>query len=124
ARKNVGGFHAVWSIGAQQIQSAPWLLVDEGNPFITRPKACEFKVDGQSRTVTLEWIRVKRENLLPRIKAGGGAGAAGYGVRRVGTGYWIAIQDLITDKAVAVVKAVEEQKAMLRAAPYVVLDLR
>ena len=41
ARKNIGGFHAVWSVGAQQIQNAPWLLIDEGNPFITRPRhAC------------------------------------------------------------------------------------
>jgi hypothetical protein len=124
ARRNLGGFRAVWSIGAQQIQSAPWLLVDEGNPFIARPKACEFTLNGQSHKATLNWIRVKRENLLPRLKAGGGAGAAGYGIRRMGAGYWIAIQDLMSDKSVAVVKAVEEQKAMLRAAAYVVLDLR
>jgi hypothetical protein len=82
ARKNLGGFRAVWSVGAQQIQSAPWLLIDEGNPFITRPKACEFKHNGETQTVTLNWVRVKRENLLPRIKKGGGAGAAGFGVRR------------------------------------------
>ena len=47
ARKNIGGFHAVWSVGAQQIQNAPWLLIDEGNPFITRPKACVFEHNAQ-----------------------------------------------------------------------------
>jgi Peptidase family S41 len=41
-----------------------------------------------------------------------------------GAGYWIALQDLLSDKTVAVVKAVEEQKTTLREAPYVVLDLR
>jgi hypothetical protein len=124
ARKNIGGFHAVWSVGAQQIQNAPWLLIDEGNPFITRPKACVFEHNSQRETVTLDWVRIKRENLLPRVKKAIGAGAAGFGVRRVGQGYWIALQDLLSDQARAVVKAVEEQKMALREAPYVVLDLR
>jgi hypothetical protein len=124
ARKNIGGFHAVWSVGAQQIQNAPWLLIDEGNPFITRPKACVFEHNSQRETVTLDWVRIKRENLLPRVKKAIGAGAAGFGVRRVGQGYWIALQDLRSDQARAVVKAVEEQKMALREAPYVVLDLR
>lgn len=124
ARKNLGGFRAVWSIGAQQIQNAPWLLVDEGNPFIARPKACAFEHNAQRQTVTLDWVRIKRENLLPRLKKAVGAGAAGFGVRKVGQGYWIALQDLQTDKARAVVKAVEEQKAALREVPFVVLDLR
>jgi len=124
ARKNIGGFHAVWSVGAQQIQNAPWLLIDEGNPFITRPKTCVFEHKSQRETVTLDWVRIKRENLLPRVKKAIGAGAAGFGVRRVGQGYWIALQDLLSDHARAVVKAVEEQKMALREAPYVVLDLR
>ena len=124
ARKNIGGFRAVWGVGAQQIQNAPWLLIDEGNPFITRPKACVFEHNSQRETVTLDWVRIKRENLLPRVKKGIGAGAAGYGVRQVGKGYWIALQDLFTDKARGVVKSVEEQKMALREAPYVVLDLR
>ena len=117
-------FHAVWSVGAQQVQNAPWLLIDEGNPFITRPRACVFEHDAQRQTVTLDWVRTKRENLLPRIKKAVGAGAAGFGVRRVGDGYWIALQDLQNDQALAVVKAVEEQKTALREAPFVVLDLR
>lgn len=124
AGKNIGGFHAVWSVGAQQIQNAPWLLIDEGNPFITRPKSCLFESHAQRRSVTLDWVRIKRENLLPRIKKAIGAGAAGFWVRQVGQGYWIALQDLQSDRARAVVKAVEEQKAALREAPYVVLDLR
>ena len=99
ARVNLGGFRAVWNIGAQQIQNAPWLMVDEGNPFISRPKACTFEHNGQRQTVTLDWVRIKRESLLPRLKKAVGAGAAGYGVRKVGEGYWIALQDLQTDKA-------------------------
>jgi hypothetical protein len=124
ARKNIGGFHAVWSVGAQQIQNAPWLLIDEGNPFITRPKACVFEHNAERKSVTLDWARIKRENLLPRMQKAIGAGAAGFGVRRVGPGYWIALQDLLSDAARGVVKTVEEQKSVLREAPFVVLDLR
>ena len=68
-----------------------------------------------TRPVTLDWVRVKRENLLPRVKKAIGAGAAGFGVRRSARG-WIALQDLQSDRARAVVKAVEDQKRALREA--------
>jgi len=124
ARRNLGGFRANWDIGAQQAQFAPWLLVDEGNPFIARPKACVFDTNGQRRTITLDWERVKRETLVPRLQKAGGAGHAGYGVRQIGAGYWIAVERLVGDQTSAVVKAVEAQKAALRSAPFVVLDVR
>jgi hypothetical protein len=134
ARQNLGGFRADWSIGAQQTQSAPWLLIDEGNPFIQRPKSCVLEHNGQRETVELDWQRIKRETLLPRLKSAVGAGAAGFGVRKIGGdftsdgqiagGYWIALQSLASEKGEEVAKAVEEQKAALREAPFVVLDLR
>jgi hypothetical protein len=124
ARRNLGGFRVVWSVGAQQIQSAPWLLVDEGNPLIARPRQCKFDKDGAQHTEMLEWMRIKRETLLPMLKRAGGAGASGFGVRRVGEGYWIAIQDLSSVQSREVVKAVDDQKLALREAPFVVLDVR
>jgi hypothetical protein len=124
ARKNLGESRADWSIGAQQTQAAPWLLVDESNPFITRPKICTFGHNGQRQTVTLDWTRIKREDLLPRLKKAIGAGEAGFGVRQVGGGYWIALQSLSDARTLEVVKAVEEQKTALREASFVVLDLR
>ncbi|WP_293382953.1 S41 family peptidase [Phenylobacterium sp.] len=123
ARRNLGGYRAVWRIGAQQIQAAPWLLIDEENPFIARPKACDFETAGGARTMTLDWLRAKRVDLLPRLQKAVGAGAAGFGLRKVGDGYWIAMEDLdAPGKAVAVQVAAEA--AALRAAPFVVLDLR
>jgi hypothetical protein len=124
ARKNLGGFRVDWSVGAQQTQAAPWLLVDESNPFITRPKICIFEHKGQRQTVTLDWTRIKREDLLPRLKKAIGAGEAGFGVRQAGEGYWIALQSLSDPRTMEVVKAVEEQKTAMREAPFVVLDLR
>jgi hypothetical protein len=124
ARRNLGGFRVDWNVGAQQFQGAPWLLIDEGNPFVTRPATCLFERDAERQTVALNWTRIKRDNLLPRLQAAIGAGAAGYGVRRVGDGYWIALQTLMSNKAADVVKAVEDQQTALRDAPFVVLDMR
>lgn len=124
ARKILGGFRVDWNVGAQQVQSAPWLLIDEGNPFITRPSSCLFEQAGKRQTQKLDWMRIKRESLLPRLQAAIGAGAAGYGVRRVDGGYWISLQSLQDERTAGVVKQVEDQKAALRAAPFVVLDLR
>jgi hypothetical protein len=124
ARRNLGVFRANWQIGAQQTQSAPWLFVHEGNPFTTRPKSCTFDLGGSRLTVALNWTRVKRENLLPRLKNAIGAGAAGYGVRPVGPGFWIALQDLSDSQTDAVIKSVEDQELALRAAAFVLLDLR
>lgn len=124
ARKNLGGFRADWNVGAQQVQTAPWLLIDEGNPFIRRPTSCLFEQAGQRQTLKLDWMRIKRDSILPRLQAAIGAGAAGYGVRRVDGGYWIALQSLKDARTAGVVKEVDDQKAALRVAPFVVLDLR
>jgi hypothetical protein len=124
ARANLGAFKADWSVGAQQFQNAPWLLVDDGNPFVKRPTACVLVQAGKSQTVHLDWELIKRELLLPRLHDAIGAGASGFGVRKVGDGYWIAMQRLMGDGPPAVLKAVEAQKEAMRQAKFVVLDLR
>jgi hypothetical protein len=124
ARKNLGGFRADWTVGAQQVQATPWLLVDEQNPFINRPAACLFQTNSTQQSVTLSWQRIRRETLLPRLKAAIGAGASGFGIRSVGRGKWIALQDLSSPQTEDVIRAVEAQKDELRSAPFVVLDVR
>jgi hypothetical protein len=124
ARTNLGDFRADWSVGAQQVQSAPWLLIDEMNPFIRRPSVCIFEHGTTQESVSLHWTRIRRENLLPRLKSAIGAGASGFGVRKVGGGMWIALQDLSAPETEGVTTAVEAQKQAMRDASFVVLDLR
>ena len=124
ARTNLGDFRADWSVGAQQVQSAPWLLVDEMNPFIHRPSVCVFQHGATQEPVTLHWTRIRRENLLPRLKSAIGAGASGFGVRKVGGGMWIALEDLSAPQTEDVTRAVEAQKQEMRDASFVVLDVR
>jgi hypothetical protein len=124
ARQLLGGFRADWSVEAQKAQAAPWLLIDEGNPFTPRPRSCVFAgQDGRRSHVSLEWRAITRSSLDVRIYKVSPFGAAGFGVRRVGPGFWIALQDLL-DRAQPVVAAVRAQAGAIRTAPFVVLDLR
>lgn len=121
ARDKLGGFRGVWSIEAQRIQAAPWLLIDDGNPFVLRPNACIFERDGARHEVPLRWRSIA--NVEPRVRQATNIGAAGYGVRDFAGGVWIGLQGL-GDAATGVVEAVQRDADRLRAARMVVLDLR
>src|SRR5580658_8807414 len=51
-------FHTVVSVEAMQIVHAGSLLVDDGNPFVTRPHACTFELGGKAETHTLNWTKI------------------------------------------------------------------
>ncbi|WP_395646912.1 hypothetical protein [Terricaulis sp.] len=124
AREKLGEFRAVWSIEAQRMQSAPYLLIDDGNPFVLRPQNCEVELADSARiTIPLNWRSIPRRELAPKINGAMGIGEAGYGVRAFAGGMWISLEDL-EGGAPAVVEAVRAQRVQLRAAPLVVLDLR
>lgn len=120
--ERLGTYRAVWSVEAQRIQGAPALLVDDGNPFLARPRTCVFEQGGSTRTVTLRWRRPPQD-LSARVSALGVRGAAGFGVRKVERGWWIAVQSL-SEKTLPVIEDIRARAAELRAAPFVVLDLR
>lgn len=123
AAAKLGGFSAVWSVEAQRIQRTPTLLIDGGNPFVLKPRQCEFTRERQRISHTLQWRDVERAALSPLIRPAQNRGAAGFGVRAFSGGMWIGLQSL-DDNATAVVAQVREQQAQLQAAPIVVLDMR
>lgn len=123
AAAKLGGFRAVWSIEAQRVQSAPFLLVDDGNPFVLRPQTCIFERNGQRTEHALLWREIARADLAPHIRRAQNRGAPGHGMRAFEGGMWISLQTL-NDDAVAVVAAARESQSRLRAAPIVVVDMR
>ena len=123
AEQRLGTYRANWSVGAQRVAAAPLLLVDDGNPFLTRLSRCTFVQEGQAREIALDWRSSRRTELTPRFAQAVRRGQPGFGVRRVGEGYWIALQSL-NDQAGPVVEAVRAQAEAIRQAPFVVLDLR
>jgi hypothetical protein len=120
----LGHYRVDWSVDAQRIQAAPWLLISEGNPFVPKPNSCVFAKKGVAdRRIALDWRHVSRSILAARMDKVSLFGAAGFGVRKVGSGYWIALQELL-ENAVPVVAEVKARAAEMREAPFVVLDLR
>jgi hypothetical protein len=123
AAAKLGGFRAVWSVEAQRIQSAPFLLVDDGNPFVLRPRTCIFERGGERTEHALVWREIARNDLAPHIRRAQNRGAPGHGVQAFDGGIWISLQTL-NDEAVAVVAAARQSQSRLRAAPIIVVDMR
>jgi len=123
SENKLGGFYAVWSVEAQRIQKAPNLLIDNGNPFVLRPKVCDFSLHGINIEQKLDWRSIKNDDLGDRLKAARNRGVAGFGLRTFEGGYWIAVQSF-NSKAGKVVSEVREKEEVLRKAEIVVLDMR
>jgi hypothetical protein len=123
AKERLGGFRGTWDIVAQRGLAAPWLLIDEHNPFVEQLRQCTFGTGTGEVTIPMTWTPIARDAIISRIQKAGGSGAAGYGLRRAGNGWWIAIQEF-TGNAPAVVASAQEQASELVSAPFVVLDVR
>jgi hypothetical protein len=120
--RQVMPFHVSSGDPGFEVVRAGWILIDDGNPFVTMPKACTFSRDGRTTTVALNWTEIALTNLL-HDKWKDAYGQAGFGVRAVGHGYWIAIQEL-TPKAQPVIDAARAQIDRIRKSAYVVIDFR
>jgi hypothetical protein len=122
-RERIGGFRADWDVEAQQVMRAPLLLVDDGNPFVTRPASCVLRTASGSQAVQLKWRDIARPQLQPIVASAAGIGHAGYGVSPFAGGTWIALEGL-GGKAPAVLEAVEANLGEIRKSPLVVVDMR
>jgi hypothetical protein len=120
--RDVLHYRTVVSVEAFQVLYGALLLIDEGNPFLQRPKACDFDQGGKRATLTLNWKPIGRSDLIEHHWYQP-TGHAGFGVRKSGEGYWIAMEHL-TPEAKPVIDQAKAQAAELRAAPYVVVDVR
>lgn len=110
-------------IDAQLTINSIWVVLDDGNPFIPRPKVCRFETGGRTIEHSLSY-RPATPPDLQRIRDERRVfGRAGFGVRQVGDAWWIALESLDA-KAPAVLNAAKAQQPQLRAAPLVVIDLR
>lgn len=123
AEERLGGFRAVWSIEAQRIASGPFLLVDDGNPFLSLPRHCRFETANGPADVSMGWRPIERPALQVHLKDALKTGSAGFGVRKFAGGWWISMESL-DERVPAVIRAVHGDIAAIRAAPLVVIDMR
>ncbi|MBC7792801.1 MAG: hypothetical protein H7Z43_03765 [Clostridia bacterium] len=123
-------YFTITQLNAHRWMSAPFLFVDDHNPFVGLPRACKFRVpnDDNPREFTLEW----REISIGALDNGVNGildWSPNMGVRKVGNSmYWVTLpamgapfdspqyQDLISD--------VHDQADALRASEVVVIDVR
>jgi hypothetical protein len=124
AATRIGLFRGNPDIEAQLAAAGPWLLLDDGNPFLTRPATCTFQQEGQpARDVVLAWRGIGLRALEGMAAEAYQPPRAGMGVQPFSGGHWIALETL-GSAAAAVVSDVERQATELRASPMVVIDLR
>lgn len=132
AQRNLAPFAGRWMLATQRIRYSGDLLLDQGNPFIQRPVACSFTVDGRPRRITLEWralspddVDAKRAETAPRARPE-------TGFEKLSDGsYWISLPDFASDPAakpgrelVGLLAELRRRQQDLHRAPWVVLDLR
>jgi hypothetical protein len=124
AKQRVGMFRGDPRVEAQLAASGPWLLLDDANPFLTRPTECTFRGDDASEHgVRLSWRGISTRALETAVGSAYERPRAGMSVTAFEGGQWIALETL-GSAAADVVAQVERQADALRAAPMVVLDLR
>ena len=121
--ERLGVYRGTWEIASQQVRNTPFLLVDDGNPFLTQVSRCVFREDGGAREIALLWRNIGVAALQERLRAAAPIGRAGFGVRRVGDGWWIGLQAL-TDLSQPVLDSVAVYLGTMHAAPWVVVDVR
>ena len=122
-RTRLGVFRGTWSVASQRVRTTPVLLVDDGNPFLTPAKQCVVRENGDERRVELRWRAISASALQERLREAAPVGNAGFEVRRVGDGWWIGIQSL-GGRVQSVLDTVTARVAEIRAAPWVVVDVR
>ena len=123
SRERLGAFRGTWDIAAQRARNTPFLLVDDGNPFLPAIRRCGFKEGDAEREIELRWRTIALTALQDRLREAAPVGRAGFGVRRVGDGWWIGLQSL-SDRAREVLDSVGAYASAIRAAPWVVVDVR
>jgi hypothetical protein len=118
-------FVSAWSVSAQRMRSSSSLLLDSGNPHRPRLQACDFRnADGKIATHRLGWRRIGSRDLDRQFAKLGPVASEDLGLRPFEGGWWIRLGTLSASAALPLMKQVEARQAELRAAPFVVVDVR
>lgn len=122
-----------WMLQSRRISYSTSLFVDQMNPYVRRPSACVFRVDGTAKTYALAWRDLPNAVRDEGFKAGKGASfTAPIGLRSWGrNSAWIGLGSFNSaaaseqGKALTALQAeVTAKAATLRTADAVVFDLR
>jgi hypothetical protein len=121
----------LWTVRGARRRLAPFLLVDEGNPWVTMPAECRFEHDGQTTSYDLAWRPISNPELAEKMEAARPTVRPPIELRRFGEDrFWISLSsfnasdDTVVAALETVVNEIKRQATMLRAAEILVFDVR
>jgi hypothetical protein len=117
-------FTPAWTVSAQRMRTSSSLLLDSGNPHQPRFQTCDFRgADGRIATHRLDWRRIGSSDLAKHFAKLGPSASEDVALRPFEGGWWLRLGTL-SAAALPVMKQAEARQAELRAAPFIVVDLR
>ncbi len=132
AAATLGKMWGRWQLESQRRSFGHMLFLDEGSRYIPRAKSCRFAMGGEQRDVALNWRPIAVEEIVEHLKAITPQASRAFGARVLDDGTrWYSIPSFHSDpqspagKALPpMIAAMKAERAMLAAAPAIVLDLR
>jgi hypothetical protein len=132
AAERIGAFRGRWFLEAQHVQFGDWLFMNASNPWIGEMRECRFEAGGQTKSWTLNWRGIETVDLAARRNGLAQRGGGRFGMTTLDDGaMWLSMPSFNGDpgseshtQLTAILAGMTEKQSALRAAPYVVLDLR
>jgi hypothetical protein len=81
-------YAGLWSVNGVRPRLAPWLLVDEGNPWVQHPDACVFETDDGPSEWRLVWRPIDHGRLSTLLEAAATSRKPPIGVREFNDRMW------------------------------------
>ena len=130
--QRIGQFRGRWFLESQRFAFGDWLFMNASNPWTSEMKSCRFQIEGAARAYDLTWAPIADEPLVRYRTAVTGARGYDFGTRRLDDGgWWLSMPSFdgapegeAAKALTAMLAEAETNQTALRAAPYVVLDLR
>ena len=131
AEQRIGQFRGRWFLEAQRTLYGDWQFLSAQNPWIGEMRQCRFEADGATKTYALNW-RATPEDIYARRAKLAQRAATDFGLKHFDDGgFWISTPSFNGDPSsethaelTALIADMKAKQDALRAAPYVVLDLR
>lgn len=128
----IGAFRGRWFLESQHAVFGDWQFLNASNPWIPEMRTCRFESDGAVKSYALTWRSIAAPELSARRAPLAQRARPDFGMRVMGDGgYWVSMPSFdgtpggtAHTALTAIVAEATEKQADLRAAPYVVLDLR
>ncbi|MEN3794304.1 S41 family peptidase [Fulvimarina sp. MAC3] len=132
AETRIGAFEGLWFLPAQRIEEGPKLFIDYGNPWAKLPLRCRFEADGETRDYRLDWRPIAAETIADALTRLRQDIRPPFVMRALpGGGYWLSMSSFnghegsVPFKGLTeIIEQARDHQEALRAAPFVVLDVR